>query len=24
MVEAYKRGPFAMTPLRICMNSSMK
>jgi hypothetical protein len=24
MVEAYKIGPFATTPLRICMNSSMK
>jgi hypothetical protein len=24
MVEAFKTGPFATTPLRICMNSSMK
>ncbi len=24
MVEAFKIGPFATTPLRICMNSSMK
>jgi hypothetical protein len=24
MVEAFKAGPYAMTPLRICMNSSMK
>jgi hypothetical protein len=24
MVEAFKTGPFAPTPLRICMNSSMK
>jgi hypothetical protein len=24
MVEAYKTGPHATTPLRICMNSSMK
>jgi hypothetical protein len=24
MVEAFKAGPYATTPLRICMNSSMK
>jgi hypothetical protein len=24
MVEAFKTGPFATTPLRICMNSSMR
>ncbi len=24
MVEAFKTGPYATTPLRICMNSSMK
>ncbi len=24
LVEAYKTGPYAITPLRICMNSSMK
>jgi hypothetical protein len=24
MVEAYKTGPYATTPLRICMNSCMK
>jgi hypothetical protein len=24
MVEAYKTGPYVTTPLRICMNSSLK
>jgi hypothetical protein len=24
MVEAFKSGPYVTTPLRICMNSSMK